>query len=216
MHKCRGYDGKLKIGILPVTTFASGHTYFVQRLHEKYNLDPYVAHATFQYSGTPGKRHRFRENLMWVDPEAYFQHVNGFVSVLSDVTKELQLAKEMNLTGLLEDTVPHFNLVNVQLRTIRALFGISTALERIAILPPLWCGLDRWWYENACTLFILIWDRSRTNRYCMNPKNSQLPLNHPLHIVLRTFPMQGPSQRHHPRLRASTAVSVSCRSCARY
>jgi hypothetical protein len=27
--------GKLSIGILPVSTFASGHTYFVQRMHEK-------------------------------------------------------------------------------------------------------------------------------------------------------------------------------------
>jgi hypothetical protein len=32
---------------------------------EKLGLDAYVAHATFQYSGTPGKRHRFREALLW-------------------------------------------------------------------------------------------------------------------------------------------------------
>ncbi len=54
------------MGILPVALFASGHTYFVQRLHEQMGLDVYAVHATFQYSGTPGKRHRMRERLLWL------------------------------------------------------------------------------------------------------------------------------------------------------
>ena len=54
------------MGILPVALFASGHTYFVQRLHEQMDLDVYAVHATFQYSGTPGKRHRMRERLLWL------------------------------------------------------------------------------------------------------------------------------------------------------
>ena len=62
---CRGYDGTLAIGILPVALFASGHTYFVQRLHERMGLEVYCVHATFQYSGTTGKRHRMRERLLW-------------------------------------------------------------------------------------------------------------------------------------------------------
>ena len=42
-----GYRGKLKIGILPVSTFASGHTYFVTRMYEKVKQEPYVIHARF-------------------------------------------------------------------------------------------------------------------------------------------------------------------------
>ena len=45
--------------------FCSGHTYFTQRMPQKLGLDPYVVHATFQFSGTPGKRWRFREALLW-------------------------------------------------------------------------------------------------------------------------------------------------------
>ena len=45
--------------------FASGHTFFVQRLHERMGLQVYCVHATFQYSGTTGKRHRMRERLLW-------------------------------------------------------------------------------------------------------------------------------------------------------
>ena len=68
-----GYDGKLQIGILPVSLFCSGHTLFVQDMPAKHDLEPYVAHATFQFSGTPGKRNRFRERLMWNDPPEYFK-----------------------------------------------------------------------------------------------------------------------------------------------
>ena len=61
----RGFDGQLKMGILPVSTFCSGHTFFVQRMADSLGLKPYVVHATFQFSGTPGKRHRMRESLLW-------------------------------------------------------------------------------------------------------------------------------------------------------
>ena len=54
------------MGVLPVALFASGHTYFVQRLHERMGLDVYAVHATFQFSGTPGKRHRLRERQLWL------------------------------------------------------------------------------------------------------------------------------------------------------
>ena len=53
------------IGILPVATFCSGHTFFVQHMADVLGLQPYVVHATFQFSGTPGKRHRMREALLW-------------------------------------------------------------------------------------------------------------------------------------------------------
>ena len=50
-----------------------------QRKYEEYGLKPYVAHATFQYSGTPGKRNRFREFLLWDDPPEYFANEKGYI-----------------------------------------------------------------------------------------------------------------------------------------
>lgn len=52
------YGGHLRMGILPTSLFANGHTYYVQRMFEKHGVHPYVVHNTFQYSGTEGKRHR--------------------------------------------------------------------------------------------------------------------------------------------------------------
>ena len=62
----RGYDGKLLAGVLPVALFASGHTFYVQDLASRMGLEAYVAHNTFQFAGTEGKRHRFRERGIWL------------------------------------------------------------------------------------------------------------------------------------------------------
>jgi hypothetical protein len=75
-----GYDGSLSLGILPVSIFCSGHTMFVQRMGYTLGLQPYAVHATFQFSGTPGKRHRMREFQWFSDPQEYYDHQVGFVS----------------------------------------------------------------------------------------------------------------------------------------
>lgn len=39
---------------------------------EQLNLKPYAVHTTFQYAGTPGKRHRLREGMLFYDPPEYY------------------------------------------------------------------------------------------------------------------------------------------------
>lgn len=115
-------------------------------------MTPYVAHATFQYSGTPGKRHRFREALLWRDEPEYFRHDVGFLSG-ANIIPQLYINNAKNAAnssrGRLEDTTAHFDLVNLQLTSLRALFGLSTVLGRAVILPELWCGMDRWWAPHT-------------------------------------------------------------------
>uniref|UniRef100_A0A7R9V221 Nucleotide-diphospho-sugar transferase domain-containing protein n=1 Tax=Chlamydomonas euryale TaxID=1486919 RepID=A0A7R9V221_9CHLO len=85
----KGDNGKLTMGVLPVSIFASGHTFFVQRKYQELGLQPYVAHATFQYSGTPGKRHRLREHMLFDDPPEYYDDPRGFVSMELAVPQSL-------------------------------------------------------------------------------------------------------------------------------
>jgi hypothetical protein len=47
-----GANHSLVFGVLPVAQFASGHTFFVQRLFEFQQVKPYVVHTTFQV-GSP-------------------------------------------------------------------------------------------------------------------------------------------------------------------
>jgi len=56
-----------------VAHFCSGHVYFVQKLQDYLKIKPYAVHATFQFSGTPGKKHRFREEQLWDEKHEYFQ-----------------------------------------------------------------------------------------------------------------------------------------------
>lgn len=126
------------MGILPVALFASGHTYFVQHMADKLGMKAYVVHATFQFSGTHGKRHRLREALLWdVDPPGYFNPPGGLLVFTADVPAALLTASN-SLEG-------HFALVNHQLLQIRDALALAQALGRTLVLPKLYCGWDRWW-----------------------------------------------------------------------
>lgn len=142
----KGDQGKLMIGVLPGSIFASGHMFFVQRKYEELGLQPYVAHATFQYSGTPGKRNRFREFLLWHDEPEYFQHPKGFISINIDIPQEL-LDKAKGVKGVMTapKLVNHFNLVHYQLFRIRTGLALATITGRALIMPPIWCEIDKYW-----------------------------------------------------------------------
>jgi len=144
----KGYHGKLTVGILPVAQFASGHVFFVQRKHEEFGLQPYVAHATFQYSGTPGKRHRFREAMLFEDEPAYYDPPRGFIALRLDIPRALwDGASGKNSQGSMtaEKLATHFALVNHQLLYVRAAIALAQLTGRILVLPPIWCELDKYW-----------------------------------------------------------------------
>ena len=136
-HSFEGYEG-LRFGILPVATFASGHTFFVQRMYEKKKLEPYVVHATFQFSGTEGKRHRMREFKLWYDSPEYYDPEGGMLMVDLDVPDGL-------LSAAKETPEKHFELVNHQLLQVRGALMLANSMKRTLILPEFWCGMDRWW-----------------------------------------------------------------------
>eukprot|EP00798_Chlamydomonas_sp_ICE-L_P016115 gene16115-22259_t len=144
----RGDKGQLVVGILPPLYFASGHVFFAQTKHKEFGVTPYVGHATFQYSGTPGKRHRMREFLMWDDPPSYFTNPKGYISMSIDIPQSLwDKAKSMSVKGDItpEMLIPHFELVHYQLIQLRSALMIAFLTHRIVIMPPIWCQLDKYW-----------------------------------------------------------------------
>ena len=142
-------------GVLPVSLFASGHTFFVSRMAHLMHEHPFMVHTTFQYGGAQGKRHRLREAMMWEDDPAYYSQADFLVfepslpynlvypkggKVLADGTQKFELR------GSVDD---HFKLVHHQLTQIRNGFALAKALGRVLILPRLVCGLDRWWAPHS-------------------------------------------------------------------
>lgn len=140
-------QGKLKMGILPVSLFCSGHTFFVQRLFEKVvpKQEAYVVHATFQFAGTEGKRHRMREAMIWEsDGPEYYDPPGGFLSFKPDIPDAL-------LAGY-DSKEGHFALVNHQIKQVRDAMALASALNRTFVFPRLICGWDRWWAPHRGTI----------------------------------------------------------------
>ena len=70
----KAWDKTLVTGMLPVAYFCSGHVYFVQKLPQELNVQPYAAHTTFVLSQVHGKLNRLREALLWtMDPPEYYK-----------------------------------------------------------------------------------------------------------------------------------------------
>ncbi|GMH44239.1 hypothetical protein BSKO_12173 [Bryopsis sp. KO-2023] len=144
VHVFKAFNGTLSMGYLPIIQFCPGHVFFAQQLPKKSYIYPYAIHTTFQNFGTPGKRHRFREWLLWDDPPEYFDSPKGFLLFDLDIPDDLleNAAPKFPDKIWLNDTVGHFALVNHQVIQIRKAFSIARVLNRILVMPELWCGQD--------------------------------------------------------------------------
>eukprot|EP00755_Sulcionema_specki_P025030 Sspe_Gene.82390::Locus_54000_Transcript_1_1_Confidence_1.000_Length_1379::g.82390::m.82390/K20784/XEG113; arabinosyltransferase len=139
------YNGTLQAGVLPVHLFSSGHVFFVQQMHKKYNVTAYAAHATFQYSGTDGKRHRFREALEFYDPPEYYNRPGGYLVYSPKVdTDLLRTVKPEGKAGVAK----HFAIMNPQIIQVRQALALAIATNRSLIMPPLTCAYDRAWFPH--------------------------------------------------------------------
>jgi hypothetical protein len=159
-----GYGGKVLIGVLPVSQFSNGHTFYVQRTHTQHALAPYAVHNTFQYGGTGGKRHRMREANAWLGDEeiGYFDHPGGFMSYTPHIPANVPLAQfvERSHPAARDDTFPpiqttseaivvaHNSIVSYQLRQMKQALAVAASLGRMLIMPPVLCGLDRVWFPH--------------------------------------------------------------------
>ncbi|XP_024520921.1 arabinosyltransferase XEG113 [Selaginella moellendorffii] len=133
------FDRTLKVGILPVSMFCSGHTYFVQHLYKQLGLDVYAVHTTFQFAGTEGKRHRLREAQLFFDKPEYYQ--GRFIAFDASIPKEL-------LTGGNHSVETHFALVNYQMKRVREALAVAYVLNRTLVMPEMWCRNDRLWFGH--------------------------------------------------------------------
>jgi len=77
----------------------------------------------------------------------------GFLTFTPQIPQSLlDRAGPRTNTMALDNTLGHFELVNHQLKQLRQALGLATVLNRAVILPPLWCGMDRYWAPHAGTL----------------------------------------------------------------
>ena len=100
---------------------------------------PHQVHTTFQYGGAPGKRHRLREAMLWLDPPSHYTPAAGVLTYTPDVPDALVAPPGgMSAAG-------HVELMRHQLYQLRAALLLAFALGRVLVLPPLVCGFDKYW-----------------------------------------------------------------------
>jgi len=116
-------------------------------MHEAKQVQPYTVHATFQFHGTPGKRHRLREFQLFEDGPEYYDPPGGVITYEVNLTPQL-LENSTNYSGDLADTKGHVDLVHHQLRDLRSAYAFAKILNRTLVLPPMFCGLDRLWFGH--------------------------------------------------------------------
>lgn len=142
----------IRVGVLPIARFTSGHTWCVSKLPERFGQAALVFHTAFVFGGGRGKRHRMREHMVWYDEEPYFRPADGEVGFLvlgrdeSPPPELLHPSGGGDGSGTGAMTVSwHFRLVNWQLARVRSGLLLARRLRRRFVMPRLICGFDRWW-----------------------------------------------------------------------
>jgi len=85
--------------------------------------------------------------MLWADEPAYYDPPGrSFLTYTPAIRWDLFLPSgRMSL-------VAHFTAAHSQLIQLRAAFLLAAKLQRILILPPLACGLDRFWAPHNGTI----------------------------------------------------------------
>lgn len=130
----------ITLGALPMSLFAGGHVYFVQRLHERLGVEPLVVHTTYQFSQARGKRQRLRERGLWLlDDAAYYGREGAkFVAMRPEDQPPAALVSTAGVAN-------HLAAAAWYRLAIRNLFAVARVTGRVPILPKITCACDRYW-----------------------------------------------------------------------
>ena len=149
-----GGEGKITLGVLPLSRYLNGHTYFVQHVHTLPSAPPaFSVHMTYQFAeGSKfayGKRQRLRQAGLWlVDPDSYY---NGRYLTVSQEAATLPFKPMDRNVDSREAVKYHLAEARHRASVLRPLLGIAKALGRALILPRMLCYCDFMWKEvRAC------------------------------------------------------------------
>lgn len=151
------HRGNLSLGVLPNWLFTNGHTFFVQKQHQRYSRpeeEPYAVHLTFQYGDAAdygyGKRQRLRQEYLWrPDTDEYFQ---GKFLALSEKGTRVEFEGSEGVgddwyTAIYRHFAEDWQRRNAILNGL----ALAQALNRTLVLPRFRCFCDKIWNSlNRC------------------------------------------------------------------
>lgn len=142
------WDGRVTLGALPLALFMNGHGYFVQRAHQRLQVTPFAAHATYSLDNHDGiaKRQRFREAGLWLaDESSYFE--GRYLALAGTVPPAVQERLHHYQTKQLAQTNidTHARALEAYVAELRDALALAQALKRTLVLPRWTCYCDRLW-----------------------------------------------------------------------
>ncbi|DBA94310.1 TPA: hypothetical protein ACH3X1_001922 [Trebouxia sp. C0004] len=135
------YNHSVTVGVLPVSMFANGHIFFIQKLYKKLRSPLHVVHANFIGGGF--KRHRFRESQLWLYDKPAYYNVD---QLLSFDMRTLQPPADWLQLNTRQRVQFHLENIGTQLQQFWNAAGAAVALNRTLILPRFTCYCDELWY----------------------------------------------------------------------
>eukprot|EP00793_Prasinoderma_coloniale_P000433 PRCOL_00005418-RA len=164
----RAAEGYGAMGVLDLLRFVSGNVYFVQHLPREHDSKPYAVHTTYQFNGVQGKRHRLREEGLWViDDDAYYGADGAnFLSlrlwdeaggVTPEAVADADCLRFARSAAQLDDPEAdlsrvtacaqidrHLAIAAYQREAVRNAEVIAEQLGRVLIMPALTCYCERY------------------------------------------------------------------------
>ena len=154
-------NSTVTIGTFPIAEISNGHTFFVQKLHSIVGVPPVCVHTTYQYGDATtyafGKRERLRDEHLWLLDEEHGRWNGRFLRLTSAPARLLApMHSELVQPEAIDPkhcVRSHLKLMMLQRQWLMDGFLLAKALDRILVLPPLWCMLDRFWtILNRCLI----------------------------------------------------------------
>ena len=144
-------ESDITLGLLPLSQFLNGHTFFVQHAHTLPNAAPPLSvHLTYQFAEgstfAHGKRQRMRQAGLWlVDDDTYF--TGRYITAASESANLMPIQTLGPHVPSSEAIARHLAEARHRSDVLRALLGIAKASGRTLILPRMLCYCDYMWKE---------------------------------------------------------------------
>ncbi|KAK9804808.1 hypothetical protein WJX72_006874 [[Myrmecia] bisecta] len=133
----------VRLGVLPALLAASGHTHFVQRLADRYQVQPYAVHASSPQDGRAHTPLRLREAGLWAMDNATSASVGNFLTFTINVEAVLERHTAQLPGAGPSDLQKHLLAVAYQAAVLQEAAGLARALNRTLVLPHFQCYCDQ-------------------------------------------------------------------------
>ncbi|KAG2487324.1 hypothetical protein HYH03_014041 [Edaphochlamys debaryana] len=142
----------MRMGSLGAHMLLNGYSYFIPKLHERWNVSSLAIHMTWVPLSKEGKFHRFRDGMLYDDPPEYYDTpATRYITADIDAPDAPPGYNQWRET---EDMIQvHLKNMPPQLQQAYRVAALSMVLKRTLIFPRLRCFcFKNWFMSEQCRI----------------------------------------------------------------